>query len=114
MQTNALKTILAQQLASPSSQNAITKVGFGEGSIAPSPTDSALTNPYMKNIDSYAILSASAVKFNYSLGYNEANGKTIKEVGLFTTGGILVAREVRNTIEKDSDTSLSGSITILF
>jgi hypothetical protein len=114
MQTNALKTILAQQLASPSSQNAITKVGFGEGSATPTPNDTALTNAYIKSIDAATVINGSSVRFDYSLGFNEANGKNIREVGLFTTSGVLVAREVRNLIEKDSDTSLSGSITVLF
>jgi len=113
MQTKALKTVLATQLIAPTSNMAITKIGFGEGSATPTPDDTSLTNPYMKNIDTSRVVDGVSIEITYSLGYNEANGKTIKEIGLFTTGGILVAREVKDTIEKDSETSYDGIITIL-
>lgn len=113
MQTKALKSILATMLISPSSAKAITRIGFGEGSVAATPDDTALTNAYMKNINSSRVIDGSSVEFTYSLGFGEANGKIIREIGLFATDGTLVAREVRDHIEKDSDASYDGVMTIL-
>lgn len=113
MQTRALKSILATMLIAPNSAKAITRVGFGEGSVAATPDDTALTNPYMKNINSSRVVDGSSVEFTYSLGFGEANGKNIREIGLFATDGTLVVREVRDLIEKDSDASYDGVLTVL-
>jgi hypothetical protein len=113
MQTKALKATIATLLINPSSGKAIAKVGFGEGGNIPTPDDTSLTNPYIKRLNSSRVVDNSSVEFSYSLGYNEANGKTIREIGLFTEDGTLVAREVKDVIEKDADTSYDGTITIL-
>jgi len=113
MQTRALKSILATMLIAPSSTKTITKVGFGEGSATPTPDDTALTNAYVKNISSSRVVDGSSIEFTYSLGFGEANGKVIREIGLFATDGTLIAREVRDVIEKDSDASYDGVMTIL-
>lgn len=113
MKTRAFTATLATLLIAPTASKAITKVGFGESDTAETPDDIALANPYMKRINSSKVVDNSSVEITYSLGYNEANGKTIKEIGLFTEDGVLVVREVKNTIIKDADTSYDGTMTIL-
>lgn len=113
MKTKAFTANLATLLIAPTTAKAITKVGFGESDVAETPDDTALLNPYMKQINSSRVVDSTSVEITYSLGYNEANGKTIKEIGLFTTDGTLLVREVKNTILKDADTSYDGIMTIL-
>ena len=80
----------------------------------PSPDDTALTKPYIKQIAGYTVNADGSITFKYTLEYGEANGKTIKEVGLYCNDGTtLVAREVRDTIVKDADTAIEGIITII-
>lgn len=113
MQTKALKFILASQAVAPSSARAITKVGFGESGTTATPDDTGLTNAYVRKINGYRVLSDNSIEITYSLGYNEANGKTIKEIGFFCEDGTLVAREVKDTVVKDSDTAIDGTIIIV-
>jgi hypothetical protein len=114
VETRNLKAVIAAQAVSPTAERTIGKIGFGEGGQLPTPDDTALTNPYIKNITEAKVNSDNSLTFTYTLEYNEANGRTIREIGLYCNDGItLIAREVRDTIVKDMDTAISGSITIL-
>ena len=113
MQTKALKRVLASQAIAPNSELAISKIGFGEGAAAPTPDDAGLVNPYIKSVGASQVLSDNSIQIAYSLGYNEANGKTIREIGLFCGDGTLVAREVKDIIIKDADTAIDGVIVIV-
>ncbi len=113
MQTKALKRVLASQAVAPSSAKAITKVGFGEGGTPATPNDTGLSNAYIKRINGYQVLSDDSIQLTYSLGYNEANGKIIKEIGFYCEDGTLVAREAKDTVVKDSDTAIDGTIIIV-
>lgn len=114
LETRKLKYIMAIQSISPTAELAIGKIGFGEGGSLPTPDDTALTKPYIKNVLSKKVNSDNSITFNYALEYNEANGKTIREIGLYCNDGVtLIAREVRDITVKDSDTAIEGEITIL-
>jgi hypothetical protein len=114
VETRNLKAVIAAQAVSPTAEKTIGKIGFGEGGQLPTPDDTALTNPYIKNITEAKVNSDNSLTFAYTLEYNEANGRTIREIGLYCNDGkTLIAREVRDTIVKDMDTAISGSITIL-
>jgi hypothetical protein len=114
IETKNLKYVLALQAVAPTAAKTIGKIGFGEGGNIPTPDDTALTNPYMKNLLGYTVNSDNTLSFNYSLAYSEANGKTIREIGLYCNDGkTLVAREARDIIIKDADTAIDGQITII-
>jgi hypothetical protein len=112
--TRNLKAIIAAQAIAPTAVKAIGKIGFGEGDLLPSPDDTTLTNPFIKNVLAAKVNSDNSLTFTYALDYNEANGKVIKEIGLYCNDGVtLVAREVRDTVVKDIDTAVDGVITVL-
>lgn len=114
IETKKLKNVLAVQAISPTTAMTIGKIGFGEGNSTPTPDDTALTKPYIKNVSGKKVNADNSITFNYTLDYNEANGKIIREIGLYCNDGVtLVAREVRDITEKDSDTAIDGAITIL-
>jgi hypothetical protein len=114
VETRNLKAVIASQAVSPVAAKTIGKIGFGEEGLLPTPDDTALTNPFIKSVSEAKVNSDNSLTFTYALDYNEANGKVIKEIGLYCNDGkTLVAREVRDTIVKDMDTAVSGSITII-
>jgi hypothetical protein len=114
IETQNLKVVLASQAVAPTTAKTIGKIGFGEGSNLPTPYDTALTKPYIKQIAGYTVNADGSLSFRYTLEYGEANGKIIKEIGLYGNDGTtLVAREVRDTIIKDADTAIEGTITII-
>jgi hypothetical protein len=114
VETRNLKAVIAAQGVSPTAGKTIGKIGFGEGGELPTPDDEALTNPYIKSVTEAKVNQDGSLTFTYALDYGEANGKVIREIGLYCNDGkTLVAREVRDTIVKDMDTAISGSITIL-
>jgi len=114
VETRSLKAVIAAQAISPTTAKTIGKIGFGEGSELPTPDDTKLTNPHIKSVLGAVVNADNSITFRYALDYGEANGKIIKEIGLYCNDGqTLVAREVRDTIVKDMDTAVDGSITII-
>jgi hypothetical protein len=114
IETNNLQRVIATQAITPTTALTIGKIGFGESGELPNSDDTALKNPYIKNVSSKKLNSDNSLTFEYDLGYDEANGKVIKEIGLYCMDGVtLVAREARDTTIKDQDTAVSGKITIL-
>lgn len=108
------RTNVVQLLGGVSGLN-ITKIGFGTGGTAASPGNTALTDSYIKAIDGVSYPDSFSVRFAFTLGANEANGKNILEFGLFTADNHLHARKVRSgAIVKDEDLTLSGSWTLMY
>lgn len=93
----------------------IAKIGFGTSNAVASPGNTALTNAFVKAIDSHSYPSTTSVLFNFSLGTGEANDKAIYEFGLLTESGLLHARKVRGgALMKESDLSLAGTWQLLY
>jgi len=99
----------------------ITQIGFGIGSAAAAPTNTALTfsplhptTSSRKAVSSVEYPAIGQVQFNWSLSTTELNDVTITEFGLFCQDGTLFARKARAPIQKDADLSLVGAWTILF
>lgn len=111
---NAAKSQLAMLIGGDGANRHITSIGFGIGTTAASPNDTALASPYTKAIGSRSYPAAGQVQFNWSLSSAEANGKAITEFGLICADGTLFSRKVRAPIQKESDLSLTGSWTIVF
>lgn len=108
------KTSFAHLIAGDGAGKEITKIGFGEGSVAPAAGDTALTSAYTKALDGQTYPTATSVKFDFNLGTAEANGKAITEFGLLSDDGTLCARRTRSVINKTVDISLTGTWEIIF
>jgi hypothetical protein len=114
METKKLKYVLSALAINPTSALKICKVGFGVGDAVETPDDTGLTSPYIKIVTASRINSDNSITFDYDLLSSEANEKMLKEVGLYCNDGVtMVYRERRDTVVKDIDTEISGSITII-
>ena len=92
------KTNIAKLLGGDAAGHAITKIGVGTGSVAPTVGDSSLTAAFTKLLDSVSYPDANSVLFHFDIGNADANGLNIVEFGLFNDADILFARKVRSEI----------------
>jgi hypothetical protein len=93
----------------------VTQISFGTSLTAPVVGNTTITAPFTKAIDSVTYPATNQVRFSFSLGTAESNGKAIGEFGLLTAGGVLYARKTRTAaLNKESDITLSGTWTITF
>jgi hypothetical protein len=119
---NIARDQMARLVAGEFGKRNITKIGFGTDETKPELTDAGLTGAYVKSLDGFEYPETGRVQFAWSLGENEANGKAIREFGLFCDDGKLFARRRRekvggdpaDPIFKESDISLGGTWTIIF
>ncbi|MDR2952575.1 MAG: hypothetical protein LBU82_04950 [Treponema sp.] len=119
---NMARDQMARLIAGEFANRNITKIGFGTNNAKPAVEDTVLTDAYVKTLDGYEFPDMGQVRFNWSLGTSEANGKGIKEFGLFCEDGALFARRRRekvggepaDPIHKEADISLEGTWTIIF
>lgn len=109
---NLGKANAAKLIGGDVSAAAVTKISVGEGAVAPSVTDTGLTNAYTKAIDAVTYPTANSVRFSFSLGAGEGNGLNIAELGLITAGNQLFARKTRTPIAKTSAIIITGLWTI--
>lgn len=109
------KQIHARLLGGDVTNRSITQIGFGTNPAAPTSGNTTLTDAYVKNVDNVSYPAAHQVRFAFSLGTAEANGKAISEFGLLTEGNMLYARKVRAApLNKESDLTFAGTWTINF
>jgi hypothetical protein len=109
---SSVARLLAQANTLP--QKRLSKIGFGEGTNAPDPNDTGLTNQFTKALDGFSYPDPQSVTFNWSLDFTEANGLKITEFGLFTDDDFLFSRKTRDVITKLADIRLEGTWTIIF
>lgn len=115
MIVDTARSAFAHLVAGDGAGLSVAEIGFGETGTGPSPDDESLSETaYSRSIDSYTFPSEGNVAFAWSLGTGEANGLEIREFGLLTGDGTLIARKTRGVIEKSSDLSLDGTWTIIF
>jgi hypothetical protein len=58
--------------------------------------------------------SDNTITLDYQLLPGEANGKVLKEFGVFCNDGLtMVYRDRRDTVVKESDTEITGSVILL-
>lgn len=109
------KLIHARLLGGDVANRSVTQIGFGTNPAAPTSGNTALTDAYLKGIDTVSYPLDNQVRFAFSLGTAEANGKAISEFGLLTAGSMLYARKVRAApLNKESDLTFAGTWTINF
>lgn len=112
---NGSKQTHARLLGGDVTNRSVTQFGVGTSGTAPAAGNTALTGAYIKAIDTVTYPTTSQVRFAFSLGTGEANGKAIMEFGLLTAGNVLYARKTRAAaLNKESDLSFSGTWTITF
>lgn len=92
----------------------ITRFGVGVGAQTASPGDTELTEAYVNDILAHDYPDKGTVRFSWRLGYDEANGKSITEFGLYCADGTLFSRKVRSPIYKASDIAFEGEWSIIF
>lgn len=93
-----------------------THLAVGTSATAVSAAQTAMVAEVFRNNITEAIASTSKqVQFKYYLASGEANGSTIREIGLFSasSGGTMVARAVLvSPIVKNSSTTVTFSWTL--
>ncbi len=108
------RTALAQLIAGDGAGKTINRIGVGTNGSGPTPDDTALTAPFIKNLQGHSYPGPGRVQFDWRLETAEANGKVIREFGLIAADSTLFARKTRAPIEKADDISLDGTWTIIF
>lgn len=108
------RTALASLLGGDGKGKTITSIGVGTDGNGPTPSDTELKNAYIKNISGHSYPAAGRVRFAFTIGKGEANGKQLREFGLICSDGTLFARKVRGVIEKADDIEIVGTWTIIF
>jgi hypothetical protein len=111
---NGAKDQLARLVAGDFANRHINQIGFGVGTAAASPNNTALTGAVWKPLASVSYPATGQVAFAWSLAPAEANGMAITEFGLRCADGTLFARKVRDPIHKSDDLALSGVWTLIF
>ena len=97
------------------SESYITHIGLGSGSEIEKVGDTKLENQQLFPLTSVE-LNGRDVKCNFFIADNEANGLSIRELGLFCSDGTMFSHRVRRdestgevgVIEKFSDIELKG------
>lgn len=93
-----------------------THLAVGTSATAVSAAQTAMVAEVFRNSLTEAIASTSKqVQFKYYLASGEANGNTLREIGLFSasSGGTMVARAVlASPITKNSSTTVTFSWTL--
>ena len=114
MIVNLARIAMAELVSEGSAMKIITRFGVGIGNATATPTDISLTEPYVNDIVSHSFPEDGTVKFDWQLGYDEANERNITEFGLFCADGTLFSRKVRSAIYKASDIAFEGEWSIIF
>lgn len=93
----------------------IAAVALGESGAAPAAGDSEITEAFVKPISGVDYPAPGCVRFAWTIGADESNGKAVMEFGLLCEDGTLFARYVREeALNKASDILLEGEWTIAF
>lgn len=104
---------VARLLGGDVTGRSINRIAFGDNGTAPAEDNTSLTNPVFKTVaPSYP--STGEVAFAWELDYSEANGKNIREFGLFCVNNTMFSRKARSVIQKTADIRLEGTWRVLF
>lgn len=87
----------------------ITSVAIGTNGEEPTPEDRGIKNAIIIPLQSVNYPAPATVRFNFTIGYDVANGINIREFGLMTADGRLFSRRVREVLEKSQYLTISGA-----
>lgn len=86
----------------------IDRIGVGTGSTPAADGNTGLTGTVYIPVSSVEY-SAGKVRFNFTIGTDQANGLAIRELGLFFGDGTIFSRRVRKSvIGKENDIQITG------
>lgn len=86
----------------------INRIGVGTGSTPAADGDTGLTAAAYIPISGVEY-DAGKVRFNFTIGTEQANGLAIRELGLFFEDGTIFSRRVRKSvIGKENDIQITG------
>ena len=109
------KEQMARLIGGDVTNRSVTQIGIGTGTGAALPSNTSLTNSFVRAVTGVTYPNTNQVRFSWTIDANEGNGRAVTEFGLFTAGSILFARRVRSgAIQKESDLTLTGTWTITF
>ena len=102
------RAMLAGVLGGRDAGKYITQVGVGTSAAAATESDTDLASKALIAISS-ATYDGAKVRFNFTIGSGQANGLTIRELGLFFSNGTMFSRRVRKSaIGKEDDIEIAG------
>lgn len=102
---------IAEALAGvPSKQ--IVEYGAGTDGTAPTVSDTGLTSPFTKAIDTATTPTNGKAVFTFTMSTAEGNGVAYEEWGLFCDDGTMFSRKTTVPIYKDVGMSITGEWSI--
>lgn len=110
---NSGLTAIADLLRGQTTGRSIASIGFGTNGDRTLATTTALTDQFLKPFTSISQPSPGRLEIDWSLELTEANGLDIREFGLLSTNGTLLARKNRDLLQKTSALTLQGKWIIL-
>ncbi len=112
---NGGREILSKLLGEALAANEITTLQAGTGTSPAEKTETSLVaSVFSKAKTTQTYPTTESVKFAFSITDSEANGYTLAEFGLFTSGGDMFARTVTGGFPKTSAMALEIEWTITF
>jgi hypothetical protein len=115
--TDAGLDLLRDRLRGVNVVGPLSHFAIGTGSTPAAAGDTALENEVFREVFTQVTFSPAAMVVRHYLGPNDANGNTLREIGLFnaSSGPVLCARRVMGTpINKDIDTAATFEWTLSF
>ena len=102
------RAMLAGILGGRDAGKYITQIGVGTNADAATESDTNLAGRVLIAV-SGAEYDSSKVRFNFTIGADQANGLVIRELGLFFSDGTMFSRRVRKSaIGKEDDIEING------
>lgn len=92
----------------------LAKIAVGTNATQPVESDSQITDAVVLAVESVEYPRAGTVRFNFTVGYNDAVGMPVREFGLLADNGQLFSRKVRETIDKTQHMTIVGAWEITF
>lgn len=86
---SSAREMLARLISGDGAGDSITHIGFGTGAAPATPNDTNLTAAHWRPLSGHSYPAPGKVQFSFSLSTTEANGLTIRELGLRTSSGAL-------------------------
>lgn len=100
--------IRTAELAGGLSSAYISQIGIGTGAEPETATDTALTDQQLFPVSATSI-DGRDLRFDFTIGEDQANGLAIREFGLFCADGTMFSHRVRSgVIEKADDMQIIG------
>lgn len=114
MIVNSARVAMSMLVSEGNNDKIITTFAVGTNNETATPTDTTLSQIYTNTLLGHSFPEDGTVRFDWKLGYDEANDMNITEFGLICADGSLFTRKVRSPIYKASDISFEGEWYIIF